>query len=157
MPIDAAPNRHVPQFGPSIAAHKDQQLCRFINKAVHILVFKIQHLWHLLNRRGVAECVMLLLQLVVPVMNDFKEIETCLECSAKKLIFVSEVFYYALKAVLHPTAALFSPQHQTLKPLCIAALKRIFKMCDKDQVVPAHLTLRPRLQPAIICTNSEYV
>ncbi len=37
-------------------------------------------------------------QLVVPVMNEFKEIETCLECSAKKLIFVSEVFYYALKA-----------------------------------------------------------
>ncbi len=30
-------------------------------------------------------------------MNEFKEIETCLECSAKKLIFVSEVFYYALK------------------------------------------------------------
>ena len=35
-------------------------------------------------------------------MNEFKEIETCLECSAKKLIFVSEVFYYALK-VRHRT------------------------------------------------------
>ena len=73
-------------------------------------------------------------QLVVPVMNEFKEIETCLECSAKKLIFVSEVFYYALKSVLHPTAALFNPQNQTLKPLCVAALTRIFKMCDKDRV-----------------------
>ena len=41
--------------------------------------------------------VVIFSQLVVPVMNEFKEIETCLECSAKKLIFVSEVFYYALK------------------------------------------------------------
>lgn len=70
----------------------------------------------------------------MPVMNEFKEIETCLECSAKSLIFVSEVFYYALKAVVHPTAALFNPQCQQLKPLCVAALKRIFMMCDKDKV-----------------------
>ena len=40
----------------------------------------------------------------------------------------------AAQAVLHPTAPLFSPQHQTLKPLCVAALKRIFLMCDKDKV-----------------------
>lgn len=72
-------------------------------------------------------------------MNEFKEIETCLECSAKSLIFVSEVFYYALKAVVHPTAALFNPQCQQLKPLCVAALKRIFMMCDKDKVHIAHL------------------
>jgi hypothetical protein len=38
------------------------------------------------------------------------------------------------QAVLHPTAPLFSSQQQTLKPLCIAALKRIFLMCDKDKV-----------------------
>ena len=39
-----------------------------------------------------------------------------------------------MQAVLHPTAPLFSSQQQTLKPLCIAALKRIFLMCDKDKV-----------------------
>lgn len=66
-------------------------------------------------------------------MNEFREIETCLECSAKKLIFVSEVFYYALKSVLHPTAVLFNPQQHALKPLCVAALKRIFMMCDEDK------------------------
>ena len=73
-------------------------------------------------------------QLVVPIMNEFKEIETCLECSAKSLIFVGEVFFYALKAVVHPTRPLFNSQCQQLKPLCVAALKRIFMMCDKDKV-----------------------
>lgn len=72
--------------------------------------------------------------MVHPVMNAFKEIETCLECSAKKLVYVGEVFYYALKAVIHPTAPLFEPQSQTLKPLCVSALKRIFVMCDRDMV-----------------------
>lgn len=30
-------------------------------------------------------------QAVVNVMSNFKEIETCLECSAKNLVFVAEV------------------------------------------------------------------
>jgi hypothetical protein len=30
-------------------------------------------------------------QAVVHVMSNFKEIETCLECSAKNLVFVAEV------------------------------------------------------------------
>jgi len=36
-----------------------------------------------------------------------KEVETCVECSAKELLNVSEVFYFAQKAVLHPTAPLY--------------------------------------------------
>ena len=44
---------------------------------------------------------------VVPVMRAHRGIETCLECSARRLVFVGEVFYYALKAVVHPTAPLF--------------------------------------------------
>lgn len=67
-------------------------------------------------------------------MSSFKEIETCLECSAKHLVFVAEVFYYAVKAVVHPTAALFNATTQTLKPRCVTALKRIFMLCDKNQV-----------------------
>jgi len=72
-------------------------------------------------------------QAVVEVMSSFKEIETCLECSAKHLVFVAEVFYYAVKAVVHPTAALFDAMTQTLKPRCVNALKRIFMLCDKNQ------------------------
>jgi Ras family protein T1 len=71
---------------------------------------------------------------------------------------VSEVFYFAQKAVLHPTAPLYdsrdhvhghssypgfrllsSPSPQVLKPACVEALKRIFKLCDtnKDGILDA--------------------
>lgn len=59
--------------------------------------------------------------------------ETCVECSAKQLLNVSEVFYFAQKAVLHPTAPLYDSREHVLKPQCIEALKRIFKLCDTDK------------------------
>lgn len=70
---------------------------------------------------------------VGPMMHDFCEVETCLECSALNHIQVAEVFYYAQKAVLHPTAPLFDQQAQRLRPACIRALKRIFVQCDRDR------------------------
>lgn len=36
-----------------------------------------------------------------------QEVDTCVECSAKMLVNVPEVFYHAQKAVLHPTAPLY--------------------------------------------------
>ncbi|PSR86066.1 Mitochondrial Rho GTPase [Actinidia chinensis var. chinensis] len=71
-------------------------------------------------------------QVVAPIMRQFREIETCIECSAANLVQVPEVFYYAQKAVLHPTAPLFDQETQALKPRCIRALKRIFILCDRD-------------------------
>uniref|UniRef100_A0A1D1Y008 Mitochondrial Rho GTPase n=1 Tax=Anthurium amnicola TaxID=1678845 RepID=A0A1D1Y008_9ARAE len=72
-------------------------------------------------------------RLMAPIMQQFREIETCIECSALKLIQVPEVFYYAQKAVLHPTAPLFDQETQSLKPRCVKALKRIFILCDHDR------------------------
>lgn len=72
-------------------------------------------------------------QVMSPIMQQFREIETCIECSALKLIQIPEVFYYAQKAVLHPTAPLFDQEAQTLKPRCVRALKRIFILCDHDR------------------------
>ncbi|KAI7743263.1 hypothetical protein M8C21_017935 [Ambrosia artemisiifolia] len=69
---------------------------------------------------------------MAPIMQQFREIETCIECSAANLVQVPEVFYYAQKAVLHPTAPLFDQESQTLRPRCIRALKRIFILCDHD-------------------------
>jgi Ras family protein T1 len=44
-----------------------------------------------------------------------QEVETCVECSAKTPLNVSEVFYFAQKAVLHPTAPLYdSREHVRL-------------------------------------------
>ncbi|EEF49825.1 rac-GTP binding protein, putative [Ricinus communis] len=68
-----------------------------------------------------------------PIMQQFREIETCIECSAYKHIQIPEVFYYAQKAVLHPTGPLFDQESQTLKPRCVRALKRIFILCDQDR------------------------
>lgn len=65
-----------------------------------------------------------------------------MECSAKTPLNVSEVFYFAQKAVLHPTAPLYDSREHVLKPACVKALKRIFKLCDlnKDGVLdPAEL------------------
>lgn len=49
------------------------------------------------------------------------------------LLQIPEVFYYAQKAVLHPTAPLFDQETQTLRPQCVRALKRIFILCDHDK------------------------
>jgi mitochondrial Rho GTPase 1 len=70
---------------------------------------------------------------VAPFMNTFKEIVTCTECSAKSIIYVPEVFYYAQKAVLHPTAPLYDAKDHKLKPKAVEALKRIFRLSDVDK------------------------
>ncbi|XP_021742480.1 mitochondrial Rho GTPase 1-like [Chenopodium quinoa] len=72
-------------------------------------------------------------QVMSPIMQQFREIETCIECSASRQIQIPEVFYYAQKAVLHPTAPLFDQETQTLRPQCVRALKRIFILCDHDK------------------------
>nr|AOC97476.1 Rho family protein [Volvariella volvacea] len=76
---------------------------------------------------------------IIPIMNEFKEVETCVECSAKTPVNVSEVFFFAQKAVLHPTAPLYDSRDHVLKPACVNALRRIFKLCDtnKDGVLDA--------------------
>ncbi|KAI0052701.1 mitochondrial Rho GTPase [Auriscalpium vulgare] len=70
---------------------------------------------------------------IIPIMDEFKEVETCVECSAKLPLNVSEVFYFAQKAVLHPTAPLYDSREQVLKPACVDALRRIFKLCDTNK------------------------
>lgn len=45
-------------------------------------------------------------------MEDFPEVESCVECSAKTLHNISEMFYYAQKAVLHPTSPLYNMEEQ---------------------------------------------
>ena len=62
-------------------------------------------------------------------MNEYPDIETCIECSAKQLKNISELFYYAQKAVLHPTAPLYAPELEKLKPAC-AEVSVINKIID---------------------------
>ncbi|KAL0121329.1 hypothetical protein PUN28_006691 [Cardiocondyla obscurior] len=72
------------------------------------------------------------IEAVYPIMKEFTEIESCIECSAKTLQNVSETFYYAQKAVLHPTTPLYNYDTQELTEECKTALQRIFKICDVD-------------------------
>ncbi len=70
---------------------------------------------------------------MLPVMQEFREIDSCIRASAKQHHNVNEVFYLCQKAVTHPIAPLFDYKEGNLKPACAAALRRIFYLCDKDQ------------------------
>ncbi|GAA5830167.1 hypothetical protein JCM11251_006904 [Rhodosporidiobolus azoricus] len=70
---------------------------------------------------------------IVPIMQEYKEVETCVECSALLPLNISEVFFFAQNAVLHPTAPLYDSRQHTLKPLCVSALSRIFRLVDADK------------------------
>ncbi|KAL6217395.1 PREDICTED: mitochondrial Rho GTPase 2 [Fragaria vesca subsp. vesca] len=71
-------------------------------------------------------------QAMTPIMQAYRQIETCIECSAANFLQVPEAFYYAQKAVLHPTLPLFDQETQSLQPRCVSALRRIFTLCDQD-------------------------
>ncbi|KAG8745965.1 ERMES complex Ca(2+)-binding regulatory GTPase gem1 [Ceratobasidium sp. 414] len=94
---------------------------------------------------------------VAPIMEEFKEVETCVECSARIPTNIAGIIFFAQKAVLHPTAPLYdSREHvsinlssrgvapiwtgSTLKPAAVDALRRIFRLCDtnKDGVLDTH-------------------
>ncbi|KAL9044222.1 MAG: hypothetical protein Q9214_002624 [Letrouitia sp. 1 TL-2023] len=70
---------------------------------------------------------------MLPVMAEFKEIDSCIRTSAREHHNVNEVFFLCQKAVTNPIAPLFDSKESTLKPACTAALQRIFYLCDRDQ------------------------
>ncbi len=70
---------------------------------------------------------------MLPVMAEFKEIDSCIRTSAKEHYNVNEVFFLCQKAVTHPIAPLFDSKEAVLKPAAITALQRVFYLCDKDR------------------------
>lgn len=70
---------------------------------------------------------------MLPVMSEFKEIDSCIRTSAREHFNVNEAFFLCQKAVTHPIAPLFDAKESVLKPATIAALQRIFYLCDKDK------------------------
>ena len=69
----------------------------------------------------------------MPLLSEFKEIEACIRCSAKTGLNVVESFYLCLRAVVFPMSPIFDSKEGNLKPAAVAALKRVFFLCDKDQ------------------------
>ncbi|KAK0667966.1 EF hand associated-domain-containing protein [Cercophora samala] len=70
---------------------------------------------------------------MLPVMGEFREIDSCIRTSAKEGRNVIEVFWLCQKAVTHPIAPLYDHKENQLKPACVDALRRVFYLCDKDQ------------------------
>ena len=70
---------------------------------------------------------------MLPVMAEFKEIDSCIRTSAREHYNVNEAFFLCQKAVTHPIAPLFDAKESTLKPAATAALQRIFYLCDQDK------------------------
>lgn len=69
----------------------------------------------------------------IPILKEFKEVESCIRCSAKEKYNVSQAFYLCQRAVTHPVSPLFDAKEGNLKPAATDALARIFFLCDKDQ------------------------
>ena len=70
---------------------------------------------------------------IIPVMAEYKEIDTCIRTSAREHHNINEVFFLCQKAVTDPIAPLFDSKDSNLKPACVSALKRVFYLCDIDQ------------------------
>lgn len=70
---------------------------------------------------------------MLPVMNEFKEIDSCIRTSAREHYNINEAFFLCQKAVTHPIAPLYDSKEGDLKPAAVVALKRIFYLSDKDQ------------------------
>ncbi|ETN39546.1 mitochondrial Rho GTPase 1 [Cyphellophora europaea CBS 101466] len=70
---------------------------------------------------------------MLPVMAEFKEIDSCIRTSAREHFNVNEAFFLCQKAVTHPIAPLFDAKESVMKSPAIAALQRIFYLCDKDK------------------------
>lgn len=70
--------------------------------------------------------------IIAQLIIAHSQIETCIMCSAKTLKNVPEVFYYAQKSVLYPTAPVYDVDKKQLTPLAVKCFTRIFKICDYD-------------------------
>lgn len=70
---------------------------------------------------------------MLPVMSEFKEIDSCIRTSAREHHNINEVFFLCQKAVTHPVAPIYDAKESNLKPAAVSALQRIFYLCDKDQ------------------------
>ncbi|KMU83692.1 mitochondrial Rho GTPase 1 [Coccidioides immitis H538.4] len=69
---------------------------------------------------------------MLPIMTEFKEIDSCIRSSAREHRNVNEAFFLCQKAVTYPIAPLFDSKEAVLKPAAVNALQRIFYLCDKD-------------------------
>jgi len=71
-------------------------------------------------------------EVIKPLMKDYKQVEIGLECSALLGKCLHDVIYCAQKVVLFPLSPLYDARQRVLKDEFKRALKRIFRLCDRD-------------------------
>jgi Ras family protein T1 len=69
----------------------------------------------------------------IPILKEFKEVESCIRCSAREKYNINQAFYLCQRAVTHPISPLYDAKEGRLKHDAAEALQRIFFLCDKDQ------------------------
>jgi Ras family protein T1 len=69
---------------------------------------------------------------LTPNFIDFKQVELGIECTAKGYIGLIDILACAQKAVLFPIAPLRDSLKKSLRPEFDKALKRIFRILDRD-------------------------
>eukprot|EP00049_Salpingoeca_infusionum_P028033 m.35795 g.35795 ORF g.35795 m.35795 type:complete len:629 (-) comp9923_c0_seq1:153-2039(-) len=68
-----------------------------------------------------------------PVMTKYLMCEAYIECSAKTMDNIADVFFYAQKAVLFPIKPVYDMTTRSLTPAFMKALRRVFVLCDEDK------------------------
>ncbi|KAF8091864.1 hypothetical protein N665_0433s0031 [Sinapis alba] len=75
-------------------------------------------------------------EITTPIRQQFREIKICIEWSAQTLYDVSwlaqVVFVQAQVAAMHPIGPVYDQETSSLKPRCVAALKRIFAIFARN-------------------------
>jgi len=72
-----------------------------------------------------------LLNECTPIMQEFREVVTCVGCSATNMNLVAEAFYYALNAVLFPMGPLYDLEKRCLVGAAVTSIERVFSICDR--------------------------
>lgn len=65
--------------------------------------------------------------------DKYTEIESCIKCSATENLYVESLFKTAERAIVFPYYPLCDPATHRLTNKCKAALKRVFKLLDRDK------------------------
>lgn len=69
----------------------------------------------------------------IPILKEFKEVESCIRCSARDKYNINQAFYLCQRAVTYPISPLYDAKEGNLKQDAVDALSRIFFLSDKDQ------------------------
>lgn len=90
---------------------------------------------------------------------DLHILQAVVECSARRHTWTDTAVQLAVKAVVYPTAPLYDFTQDRLKPLAVKALKRVFLLCDQDEVcrvlllkercIPCRLSAAPGTRPTL--------